>query len=208
MVLKLFCINDVSDFIQDLIDFELDDLQISLIGSATLDTDTIKKLRSEDVDIIIFNLVAPELSGVDSCKQLKEEFPKLKIIVTTEETNTDILQNLWLQKVDALVPKTISKIEMNKIIRSVIKGHRIINNNIPSFTHNTQSNSDDIPHLTITEIELLKLLGSGLLRKESAHKMNISLSTVQFHCNNIFNKFNDHKMQSILDKVRKARIIK
>ena len=208
MEIRLFCINDVSNLIQDLVDFESDDLQISLTGSAIWETDIIQQLKLQHVDIVIFNLVAPELLGVGHCKQLKEEFPKLKIIVATEETNTDILRKIWLQKVDALVPKTVNKNEMNNVIRSVMKGHRIINHNIPRFTHNSQSNSVDIPHLTKTEIELLTLLGAGLLRKEAAHKMNISLSTVQFHSKNIFEKFNDHKMQSILEKVRKARIIK
>ncbi len=208
MVIKLFCINDISNLIQELIDFDSDDIQISLFGSATLETDTIMELKLQHVDIVLFNLSAPVLFGADYCKQLKEEYPKLKIIVTTDEINIDILRKIWLQKVDALLPKSVGKNEMINAIRSVMVGHRIINHNIPCFSENCQTNSDDIPHLTITEIELLKLLGSGLLRKEAAHKMNISLYTVQFHCNNMFEKFNDHKMQSIIEKVRKARIIK
>lgn len=207
-MISLFLIDDELHNIKNLLVSNNSESDIAVLGSTGSGTETTEQLKLLIADIVLLNIIAPEIAGVEYCKQLKEELPKIKVIVITDETDSEILLKIWLQRVDAILPKNIGHTELVKVIRLVMKGHRIINENIPCFFENDQPKTDRIPHLTTSEIEILRLFGSGLIRKEVAHKLNRSLYTIQFHCENIFEKFNDHKMKSILEKVRKAKIIK
>ena len=173
-MIKLFLVDDDANSTQSLLDFESNEFEISIIGSAKSSIDTLRQLRSKDIDIVLLNIISPEMSGVDFCYQIKEEFPNVKIIVLTDEINNDILLKIWLQKTDAIFSKKIEKKELVDVIVRVMEGQKVIDKNIPCFFDNNKPESGNIPHLTKTEVEVLKLLGSGLSRKEAAHKMNRS----------------------------------
>jgi len=207
-MIKLFLVDDDSHILQGLLDHEFEECEYSIVGLVKLENDTFGQLKLIDVDIVLLNILNPEMTSIEYCMQVKEQFPKIKVIAFANNLTEKMLHEIWPQTVDAIVPKSIEKKELVNVIVGVMLGHRIVNKKISGFLDNGKPESENIPHLTRTEIEVLKLLGSGLRRKEVAHKLNRSYYSVELHCKNIFKKFNDHKMKSILEKVRKARIIK
>lgn len=207
-MISLFLVDDDSNILHSLTDFENNESEISVVGSSVSGIETSRQLKLTDVDIVLFNIINPEMAGVACCKQLKEQFPKVKVIAFIGELDSDTLLKIWLQKVDAILLRSTRRNELITVIRRVMKGRKIVGDNIKPFFENGRYGSGDIPFLTKTEIKVLTMLGSGLSRKEVAHKMNRTLYSVQFHCKNIFQKFNAHKMKPILDKVRDAKIIK
>ena len=207
-MVKLFLVDYDAEFTEELLGIESGESEIVIVGSANSGETTLMKLETEKIDILLFNITAPEMSGIDFCCIIKKEFPNIKIIATVGEVSQHILLKIWQQRVDAIIPKTIEMSAFYNVIRGVMKGHKIVHHSLSFFSIKDHPEPANIPHLTETEIKILKLLGQGFRRKEAAHYLNISLSSIKFHCDNIFDKFNDRKMRSILDKVRKARIIK
>ncbi len=207
-MINLFLIDDKLHLIQGLLDHKSEECEYSIVGSEKLGNAVFEQLKLIDVDLVLLNIRNPEMTSIDYCKRLRKQFPKIKIIAFADNLTEKMLYAIWPQKADAVIPKSIEKKELGNIIEGVILGHKIVNNKISGTLDNCKPETEHIPHLTRTEIEVLQLLGSGLRRKEAAHKMDRSYYTVEKHCNNIFEKFNEHKMKSILEKVRKARIIK
>jgi len=208
-MINLFLIDDHSYLNQGIVAvFNEQDYGINVVGSATSGEEALKQLRGLDVDLVLLDIIMPEMDGIVCCQLIKKRFPEIKIIAFTGELDPNILLKIWLQGVEGILIKTCGTDELAASIKRVSKGFKIIGNGVPSFLDNCESDIGNAPKLTKTEVEVLKLLGSGLTRKETAEHMNRSMYAVEFHCKNMFKKFNTNRIHTILAEARKARIIK
>ncbi len=182
---------------------------IKVVGSATSGMDALKQLGILEVDLVLLDIVMPEMDGITCCNEIKNIFPKTKVIAFTGELNPNILLEIWLQKADGMLLKTCGMNELVATIKDVMAGQKIIGKDVPSFFELCElAETKSIPKLTRTEIEVLKLLGLGLTRQQAADKMNRSKYTVEFHCKNLLKKFKTNRINVIIAEARKARIIK
>ena len=180
---------------------------IRIIDSCTSGIDALEKLKSIKIDVVLLDIAMPEMEGIECCKQIKKLYPDIKVIAFTGETNTQVYYDIWLQKVDGILLKTCESDELISCIKNVIVGQKIIGINVPSFFEKA-SKKRTTTNLTRKEKEILKLLGTGISRKEAADRLFISIDTVNFHCKNIFRKFNNTKLNSIIAEAKKAKMLK
>lgn len=208
-MINLYLVDDHSFLNQGITTaFEQQKSEINVVGSATSGMEAIEQLKTLDVDVVLLDIVMPEMDGIECCRQIKKLYPDIKVIAFTGELDPNKLLKIWLEKVDGILLKTCGMDELVRTIKNVMKNQKIIGDNVPSFFENCETETDSPPKLTKTEIEILKLLGSGLTRQEVADKMNRSMYSVEFHCKNLLSKFNGNRIHSILTEARKARIIK
>jgi DNA-binding NarL/FixJ family response regulator len=59
----------------------IEDIQV--IGEAVDGFDTLDKVRHHEFDVLLMDLSMPGRSGVDLIRQIKDEFPKLPILILT-----------------------------------------------------------------------------------------------------------------------------
>jgi DNA-binding NarL/FixJ family response regulator len=185
---------------------------IKVVGSSTSGKEGLELLKTMDVDIVLLDIIMPEMDGITVCKQIKDLFPKMKIIAITGELDPKILLKMWLQKPDGLLLKTCGVDELTEVIKSVLKGRRMIGDEVPSFLeyvdYEDANDTDDIPKLTKTEFKVLKLLAEGHTRQETADLLFRTLQSIDFHCRNMFIKFKTNRIKTVISEAKKARIIK
>ncbi len=207
-MINLLLVDDRSNLNQRITTaFKHKDYNVNIVGSVTSGRDAIEQLSLFNVDVVLLDIIVPEMDGISCCQEIKELYPATKVITFIGELNPDLLLKIWAQKVDGILLKTCGTDELATTLTSIMKGNKIIDKNIPDFFDRSNTPKKLIPRLTKTEIEVLKLLGSGLLRKEVADRMNKSTYTVDFHCKNLLKKFNTNKMPVLLVEARKRRII-
>ncbi len=208
-MIDLFLIDDHDYLNQGItVAFDNQDYKINVVGSSTSGEDALEQLKQIDVDVVLLDIVMPEMNGITCCKLIKEQFPGIKIIAFTGELDPKLLLKMWLQNVDAILVKTCGTDELASIIKSVCKGKREIGKGVPYFFDYVGNDFGDIPKLTPAELEVLKLLGLGLSRNEVAIELNRSKYTIEFHCKNLYIKFNTNRIHTVLAEARRARIIK
>ncbi len=181
--------------------------EISIVGSALSGVEALSFLKKNDVDIVILDIIMPEMNGVECCTRIKADYPNTKVIAFTGEMDPQSLYNIWTKKADAILNKNCGLEDLISTIKSVKSGQKIIGDNIPNFFEPDPDQSSTKPKLTKTEIEVLKLLATGLTRQEAADKMNRSMYTVEFHCKNIFRKFGNNRVHSVITEAKRKRII-
>jgi len=163
-----------------------------------------EKLKTSMAQVIFLDLVLPGESGVEYCIELKREYKDIKVIALTGESDENLLYNVWLNGVDAIVNKVTGKKQLIKTIHSVLNNDRVIGSNVPPFFE-YRDNSHDKPFLTTREQQVFKLLVGGYYRKEVAEILDISLDTVGKHCTNVFKKYGVDSLQTYISKQRKLR---
>ncbi len=207
-MINVFLVDDHSFFIKGVIDsLKRYDETIRISGSSTTCREALQQLEMLDVDVVLLDILMPEMNGIECCRHIKEQFPDMKVIALTGEIDPKILLEMWLQKANAILLKTCGLDELVSTIEGVMRNRMIIGNGVPDFLIHSDLPEGKVPQLTRTELEVLKLLGTGLLRKEVADKMNSSMYSVEFHCKNIFRKFNSNKINTIIAEARRRRII-
>lgn len=208
-VTELFIIEDHPIYVEGLIKvFDVQTDKMFVGGWANSIAEARQKLKSSSADVVLLDLNLPDESGVDFCIELKREYTDKKVIALTAETDTEILFNVWMNNVDAIIMKLGGKEVLIDTIRAVLKGKREIGKDVPPFFDiSGPQKTDHVPVLTKREHQVLNLLSSGFIRKEVAEKLNVTIDTVDTHCKNMFKKYNVNSLQQLINQLKHLKLI-
>lgn len=206
---ELFIIEDHPVYIEgikNIFDFKEDKMFVN--GWANSAEEAREKLKTSKAEIILLDLNLPGESGVDFCLELKTEYPDKKVIALTAETDSEILFNVWMNKIDAILTKLCDKNTLIDTINSVLKGKREIGKDVPPFFDFSGSKRlGSMPILTKREHQVLNLLSGGFIRKEVAEKLNVTLDTVDSHCKNMFKKYKVNNLRQLINELKNAKLM-
>ena len=177
--------------IEDEPDLEL----ISRYGTAEVALRDLRNTSRRQVpDLILLDLRLPGMGGLESLPHFRSSLPDVKIIILTQSDNeTDVLRAIS-QGANGYLLKTATVTKITEGIRTVIAGGATLDAGIARFIMNTlkaRLPKDQMANaLTNRELEILALLGEGLLKKEIAKQLHVSTTTVATHVAHIYRKLN------------------
>ncbi len=208
-MINIYIIDDHPLYIEGVVKaIDTDDTDVTVVGTAISFNELQERLKSYTIDVILLDLKMPEVDGVQCFLYIRKHFPDIKVIAVTGELDSTLLLNAWLSGIDAIISKWSGKEELLNAIHQVRSNQRFIDNSLPNIFQAVNVARDErAPKLTPREEEVLKLLATGITRMKVAQQFNISLDSVNFHCKNIFKKFNKNKLNEVLIEAKKYKII-
>jgi len=208
-MINLFVIDDHPVFINGIKSIFNDGKdKIKVTGTATSTDKALSKLKRSRAKVVLLDLIMPGTTGVEFCIVIKNMFPEKKVIALTGELDPTILYNVWMNKADAILMKYCGKDELIDTINSVLSGRRIIGNDVPEFYNKMGDKESTDPRLTNREQQILNLLALGHTREEVAKTLGSTRNAVNFHCKNLFKKFNKKKLVAVIEEARTVGLIK
>lgn len=185
--------------------------QFSVIGEAGDEIEMRTKIGLEIPDIIIMDISLPGKSGIDITRELKKEYPQIRILILSMYTNEDFIFNAVKAGARGYLPKNTSKKELNNALVEISKGGEyfsepISNIILKSYIKQAQGGNDDNEEekpesLSSRETEVLKLFAEGKSNREIADNLCISIRTVESHKNHIMQKLH---LKSTVDLIKFA----
>lgn len=142
-------------------------------------------------DILLLDILLPGMNGIEVAKRMRSEYPKIKIIVLSVDSREYTLIQLLQIGIDGFVSKRGTQDEVVRAIDYVEKGVPFYGRDIAILIRDISDaklNKQNTAALTKRELEIIQACCDGLLGKEIAEKLNISLRAVNSHKTNIFNK--------------------
>ena len=144
-------------------------------------------------DVILMDLVMPEMDGIEAIKLIKEHDSEAKILVLTSFTSNDRVFAAIESGATGYLLKDSDPEDLIKSIEQVYHGesslHPVIARKLLNqFTHKKDENKSTIEELTEREKEVLRYIAHGLSNLEIAEKMVVSKATVHTHVSNILSK--------------------
>jgi two-component system response regulator NreC len=137
----------------------------------------------------------PVLNGIETLKEIKKHYPKIKTIILTMHEEKSLVKKMTDLGANGFLFKNSDIEELIIAMESVMKGksyfsvslrNELINNDLIG---ESESNFDSKKSLlTEREIEIIKLIVEGLSNKEIADKLFISPRTVDTHRTNLMKK--------------------
>jgi len=194
--------------IEDEVDLEV----ISQYGTAEIALRDLRNTSRRQVpDLILLDLRLPGMGGLESLPHFRSSLPDVKIIILTQsDKETDVLRAIS-QGANGYLLKTATVTKITEGIRTVMVGGATLDAAVARFIMNTLKThlpKDQVESiLTKRELEILALLGEGLLKKEIAKRLYVSTATVATHVTHIYQKLNVQNAPAAVTKAFQMGIL-
>ncbi|MCX6316752.1 MAG: response regulator transcription factor [Bacteroidetes bacterium] len=162
------------------------------INSITIYSNPKEFLKGEtEVDIIISDLMMPEMSGIDLLDAFSKHKSKARIILLTSVTEVPTVRHALRNGAFGYLCKDSSPEELADAILTVHQGEVYIGESLRNAVmRNSITEDRTVYNLSPREKEVLVMVCSGKTIKETAYDMGLSANTVQTYYKTIMKKFN------------------
>ncbi|MBI5352724.1 MAG: response regulator transcription factor [Chloroflexi bacterium] len=162
---------------------------ILLVGEAE-NGETAIKLCSEILpDVILMDLMMPDMDGATATHIICQKHPQVKVIVLTSFKEGDLVKNALEAGAIGYLLKDVSAEDLARAIRAAYAGRATLSPEAAQSLVET-TNQPPVPGLDLTERErdVLALMVEGLNNTQIAGRLTVSPSTVKSHVSNILAK--------------------
>jgi len=158
---------------------------IIVAGEASNGTEAIAQLRAGQWDAAVLDLNMPGRSGIELIKQVKDEFPRLPILILSMYKEDIYAVRALKAGASGYLCKDNAEALLIDAIRKIVGGGLFINQDVAeSLTRDMlQGNREQLPHKRLTDrnYQIFLMLVQGLGVSEIARRLNLSVKTVSTH---------------------------
>ena len=167
--------------------FELQD-DIEEVTEATNGREGVEKALENRPDVIMMDIVMPEMSGIDATLAILKEWPEAKILILTSYLDNEKIYPVLDAGARGYMLKTSSADEILHAVRKVAEGEFAIETEVSKKVEYHRNHIELHEDLTARERDVLQLIAKGYENQRIADELFISLKTVKTHVSNILAK--------------------
>jgi len=164
-----------------------DDLE--LVGEAENGLQAVQRAVALQPDVILMDLVMPEMDGAAATRLIREANPHIQVIALTSFREDTLVQAALQAGAISYLLKNVSADELAQAIRAAHAGRSTLAPEAAQVLIQAATRPPDpVFELTERERDVLTWMVRGLSNNEIAAKLVVSPSTVKFHVSNILSK--------------------
>jgi DNA-binding NarL/FixJ family response regulator len=169
------------------------------------------RLKPQKPEVILLDLNLPGITGLEALPYFRACLPAAKIIILTQSDHeADVLAAISAGATGYLL-KSAPLNQITESIRTVMSGGAALDAKMASFILKNLKKNPPKPgakdQLSERELEVLTLLGQGLLKKEVSDRLGISTPTVATHVRHIYEKLNVQNAAAAITKAYRTGIL-
>ena len=167
---------------------------IEVVGEAENGEEAVSRTKELQPDVILMDLVMPEVDGIEAIRRITSRQPEARILVLTSFATDDKVFPAIKAGALGYLLKDSSPEELVQAIEHVCRGEPSLHPTIArkvlqELSHPQQPKEPRTPEpLTERELEVLQWVAHGLSNQEIANRLTISEATVRTHVSNILGK--------------------
>jgi two-component system response regulator NreC len=169
---------------------------MEIVAEASSGTEAIELANRHKPDVILMDITMPDMSGIETTRQLSACCPSVKVLALTIHEEEDYFFRMLDAGASGYVPKRAAPDDLLQAIRTVYRGEVFLHSSVASalvkdFLHRGGAASEaGLSVLTAREQQVLRLIAEGLSNKQIGETLGISPKTVARHRDNITQKLN------------------
>jgi NarL family two-component system response regulator LiaR len=162
---------------------------LELVGEAKNGLEALQLCKEKKPDVILMDLMMPEMDGIAATRAILAEHPGIKIIAMTSFEEEKLVQGVLAAGAISYLIKNVTSDELAKAIREAASGRSTLSPEAARvLVQATRPTKQPLFDLTEREMEVLNLVAQGQSNQQIADVLVISLATVKAHISNILSK--------------------
>jgi DNA-binding NarL/FixJ family response regulator len=163
---------------------------IQVVAEAKTGTEVLRELRKKVVDVAILDISLPEKDGLVLMTEIRTEYPKLPVVFLTMHPVDQFGVQAMRSGASGYLTKETAHRDLVSAIRTVYNGGRHMDRRLADELLNevVRDRSEEEESLTQRELQILRLIASGLNPKKIAAQLKLSAPTVYTHRKRILRK--------------------
>jgi DNA-binding NarL/FixJ family response regulator len=171
----------------------LEDTEFQVIGEASSGREGVDKARELRPDLVLLDIRMAGGDGLDALVNIKRDLPGTAVIMVTTYDNPTYMARAVAGGAAGYILKGVDQEEFLAAIRAVANGEMLLSRealarSLRSVTSEGMETGDLIEPLTEREMEVLRLVSTGLNNREIGQILFIAEGTVKTHVEHIIGK--------------------
>jgi DNA-binding NarL/FixJ family response regulator len=194
-------LDEVRDGLKNFISLSQDFKVLNTFKSAE---DAVTDLPKLKPDIVIMDINLPGMNGIECIRQIKDKSPGTQFMMFTVYENDEKVFEALKAGASGYLLKNTGLVQLIESLKELHNGGSPMSANIArklvTVFREKEKNATPIAILSNRENEILQLLSKGLLYKEIADHLSISVSTVRQHIHHIYEKLHVQNRTEAINK--------
>lgn len=176
-----------------------------IISTAANGQELLRLLSLVETDVVLMDIDMPVMNGLVAMPEIKRLHPNVKVIVLTMHEEGALVKKMMDMGAKGFLFKNSDKSELFAAVETVANGGNYISSNLThhpakDYRLNREDNSSPFSGTVLTEreMEILRLIASGLSNKEIGDKLFISHRTVDTHRTNLMKKLEVNNIAGLI----------
>ena len=156
-----------------------------IVGTASDGRALVELAAKTQPDVIVVDIAMPRLNGMDACAWLRLKLPDVKFVFLTVNEDPNVAAEAIRLGASGYLLKTSPSGELFTAIDQALAGKiyitSLLTKGLPLAAFLAKATKTGLEKLTLRQREVLQLLAEGLVMKEIADLLDVTVPTVVFH---------------------------
>lgn len=165
---------------------------IEVVGEAATGEEGLRRVGFDQPHVVVLDVRLPDTSGVEVCREIRQRFPDVRVLMFTSFADEDALMAATLAGASGYTLKRIRTDELIDNIRRVAAGESLLDpESIAALRKRIGSDRTDDPLLSLLsarERTILNHVAQGLTNRQIAETLHLAEKTVKNHVSNLLTK--------------------
>lgn len=175
--------------------------QLQIVCTATSGIDMLSKLQQVAVDVLLTDVMMPDLSGQDFSIMVKQRFPHIKIIALSMSGQGGVVEEMINRAdISGYLLKQVGVDELTYAIEKVAAGGQYFQDSVLDELGRQERLRKKVQDVRLTprERQIISLMEKDHSNKQIAEILNIAVRTVETHRKNIFQKTGTNNLLTLV----------
>jgi DNA-binding NarL/FixJ family response regulator len=203
MSISLAIVEDLAEVREGLQQFISLNQEFEILGAFETAEEALNNLPRLNPDIVIMDINLPAMSGIECIRQLKKKIPRTQFMMFTVYENDEKVFEALKAGASGYLLKNTGLLQLIEALKELYNGGSPMSANIARklvTLFRAEHLEVEPTGISKREKEVLQLLSKGLLYKEIASQLGISIGTVRQHIHKIYEKLHVQNRTEALNK--------
>lgn len=191
MAIKIAMIEDNAELLDSMIEYFGNSGEFEIVQRALSIEDFLHPKQPSDPvpDVILLDLMLPNMGGIDGIPLIREKFPNAHIVVHSVLDDSASIFTALKRGASGYIAKGVGLENVSNALKNAYQGMSVMSQEIASKVLDYFKRNEEISEkLSKKEMEVAESLRIGMSYKMIAIENNVTIDAVRFHVRNIYRK--------------------
>jgi DNA-binding NarL/FixJ family response regulator len=187
--------------------------QIVVVGEAGTVARGVSEAIRLKPDVTLMDLRLPDGSGVEACRQIRDEMPESRVVILTSYASEDALYSAVMAGAAGYILKELDAGKLRDAVVTVADGGSLLDPKMTTavlerLRRGGMRHPADEPFamLRAQENHIVELIGDGLSNREIADELSLSEKTVKNYVSQIYQKLHVQRRSQVARLATERRL--